>query len=37
MEKTIHFIRHGQTRYNFEKKLQGSIDIIVLYLEQNKH
>ena len=27
MKKTIHFIRHGQTRYNLEKKIQGSVDI----------
>lgn len=27
MKKIIHFIRHGQTKYNFEKKIQGSIDI----------
>ena len=27
MKKTIHFIRHGQTKYNFEKKIQGSVNI----------
>lgn len=27
MKKIIHFIRHGQTKYNLEKKIQGSVDI----------
>ena len=30
MKKTIiHFIRHGQTLYNLEKRIQGSVDIIL--------
>ena len=27
MKKTIHFIRHGQTLYNHQKKIQGSVDV----------